>query len=48
MRLESLEVHLTKKFEEVHGKEEEEEVQLQRARDIPGTLQQSFRATHGN
>ena len=27
---------------------DEEVVQLQRARDIPGTLQQSFRATHGS
>ena len=27
---------------------DEEVVQLQRAREIPGTLQQSFRASHGN
>ena len=50
MRLESQEVHLKMKFEEeeVHATEEEEEVQLHRAREIPGTLQQRFRATHGN
>ena len=52
MRLESQEVHLKMKFEEEEGhakeEEEEEEVQLQRAREIPGTLQQRFRATHGN
>ena len=51
IRLESLEVSLKMTLDEEVVKQEhivQEVVQVQRAREIPGTLQQSLRATHGN
>ena len=49
IRLESLEVSLKMTLDEEVVKQEHivQEV-VQRAREIPGTLQQSLRATHGN